>query len=52
MMNWLYVWYRPGRDADVDRLVHDMTTIFMRGFVGRREVRESRVPRALVGRSG
>ena len=52
MMNWLYVWYRPGRDADVDRLVHDMTTIFMRGFVGRREVRESRVPRTLVGRSG
>ncbi|HEX6924476.1 MAG TPA: TetR/AcrR family transcriptional regulator [Longimicrobiaceae bacterium] len=33
MMNWLYVWYRPGRDADVDRLVHDMTEIFMGGFV-------------------
>jgi TetR/AcrR family transcriptional regulator, cholesterol catabolism regulator len=52
MMNWLYVWYRPGRDADVDQLVHDMTTIFMRGFVGRREVREARHPRALVVRSG
>ena len=34
MMNWLYVWYRPDRDADVDRLVHDMTAIFLRGFVG------------------
>lgn len=33
MMNWLYAWYRPERDADVDKLVHDMTAIFMDGFV-------------------
>lgn len=34
MMNWLYVWYRPGKDADVDQLVHDMTTIFIHGYAG------------------
>ena len=39
MMNWLYVWYRPGWDADVDRLVHDMTAIFVGGYVGWREQR-------------
>lgn len=36
MMNWIYVWYRPERDVDVDRLVHDMTEIFMRGYARRR----------------
>lgn len=33
MMNWLYVWYRPERHVDVERLVHDMTSIFMGGYV-------------------
>lgn len=36
MMNWIYVWYRPEGDIDVDRLVHDMTEIFMRGYARRR----------------
>lgn len=36
MMNWIYVWYQPERDVDVDRLVHDMTEIFMRGYARRR----------------
>lgn len=36
MMNWIYVWYRPEGDIDVDRLVHDMTQIFMRGYARRR----------------
>lgn len=48
MMNWLYVWYRPGWDADVDRLVHDMTAIFMGGYLGRHE---QRPPLALAIRS-
>ena len=34
MMNWLYAWYRPDRDVDVDRLVSDMTRIFMQGYLG------------------
>lgn len=48
MMNWLYVWYRPGRDADVDRLVNDMTAIFMGGYLG---WREQRLPLTLSIRS-
>lgn len=32
MMNWLYAWYRPEHDVEVERLVHDMTEIFMGGY--------------------
>jgi AcrR family transcriptional regulator len=39
MMNWIYVWYRPERDADVDTLVRDMTAIFMDGFLRSAEAR-------------
>jgi AcrR family transcriptional regulator len=34
MMNWVYAWYRPDRDVGVDRLVADMTRIFLHGYVG------------------
>jgi AcrR family transcriptional regulator len=33
MMNWVYAWYRPDRDVGVDRLVTDMTRIFLHGFL-------------------
>ncbi|HEX6069778.1 MAG TPA: TetR/AcrR family transcriptional regulator [Longimicrobiaceae bacterium] len=34
MMNWVYAWYRPDRDVGVDRLVADMTRIFLQGYLG------------------
>jgi AcrR family transcriptional regulator len=33
MMNWLYNWYRPGRDVPVDDLVREMTRLFLGGFL-------------------
>jgi AcrR family transcriptional regulator len=33
MTNWLYNWYRPGRDAPLERLVSDMTQIFLTGYL-------------------
>jgi len=33
MMNWLYNWYRPGRDATLERLGTDLTDIFLFGFL-------------------
>jgi AcrR family transcriptional regulator len=31
MLNWIYTWYRPGKDVPVDRLADDMFHIFLRG---------------------
>ena len=31
MMNWIYTWYRPGRDVSVDRLASTILHIFLRG---------------------
>lgn len=33
MMNWLYHWYRPGRDVPVERLAEDMSRLFLGGFL-------------------
>jgi AcrR family transcriptional regulator len=33
MMNWVYTWYRPDRDVGVDRLVDDITRVFLGGFL-------------------
>jgi TetR/AcrR family transcriptional regulator, cholesterol catabolism regulator len=33
MMNWLYNWYRPGRDVGVERLAEDMSRLFLGGFL-------------------
>jgi AcrR family transcriptional regulator len=33
MMNWLYNWYRPERDAPVEQLIEDMHRIFLHGFL-------------------
>ncbi len=32
MMNWIYTWYRPGADVDVDSLAEMMSGLFLKGF--------------------
>ena len=32
MMNWIYTWYRPGRDVDVPRLSQAMHHMFLHGL--------------------
>jgi TetR/AcrR family transcriptional regulator, cholesterol catabolism regulator len=34
MMNWLYNWYKPGRDVPVERLARDISRLYLRGFLG------------------
>jgi AcrR family transcriptional regulator len=36
MMNWLYNWYRSDRDAPLEKLISDMTRIFLSGFLAGR----------------
>ena len=31
MINWVYTWYRPGRDYDAKGLADRMTELFLRG---------------------
>ena len=33
MMNWLYNWYRPGRDVPVDQLADEMSQLFLGGYL-------------------
>jgi TetR/AcrR family transcriptional regulator, cholesterol catabolism regulator len=33
MMNWVYTWYRPGRDVGVAELAETMSQLFLRGFL-------------------
>ncbi len=33
MMNWIYNWYRPGRDAPVEQLVEDLSRLYIGGFI-------------------
>ncbi|CAN5684240.1 MAG: TetR/AcrR family transcriptional regulator [Gemmatimonadota bacterium] len=33
MMNWLYNWYRPGRDVPIERLAEDMSRLFLGGYL-------------------
>jgi AcrR family transcriptional regulator len=33
MMNWIYNWYRPERDAPVEKLAEEMSRIFLEGFL-------------------
>jgi len=32
MMNWIYTWYRPGKDVPVDRLAEHMLHLFLHGY--------------------
>ena len=34
MMNWIYNWYRPGRDLRVEELAAEMTRLFLHGHLG------------------
>ncbi len=38
MMNWIYNWYRPGRDVPVEELAEDMSRLFLGGFTTDDEV--------------
>ncbi len=40
MMNWIYNWYRPGRDLQVEELAAEMTRIFLKGFPGESQPRD------------
>jgi AcrR family transcriptional regulator len=40
MMNWIYNWYRPGRDLQVQELAAEMTRIFLKGFPGESQPRD------------
>lgn len=33
MMNWMYTWYRPERDVPVERLVNEITHLYLMGFL-------------------
>jgi AcrR family transcriptional regulator len=33
MMNWIYTWYRPGRDVPPEELSAQMTRLFLDGFL-------------------
>lgn len=33
MMNWIYNWYRPGRDVPVEKVAEDMTRLFLEGHL-------------------
>lgn len=33
MMNWLYNWHRPGRDAPPEKLAEEMARIFLHGYL-------------------
>ena len=33
MMNWLYNWYRPGFDVPLEKLVDDLSSIFLDGYL-------------------
>jgi hypothetical protein len=40
MMNWVYTWYRPGRDLPVEELVEETLRLFLRGFLSCRDLPE------------
>ena len=37
MMNWIYNWYRPGRDVPVEELADDISRLFLRGFLAQQD---------------
>jgi AcrR family transcriptional regulator len=53
MMNWIYNWYSPRKDVDVEGLSRNITRLFLSGFVGDRVAeaprtgRESHLDRAV-----
>lgn len=37
MMNWLYNWYRPGKDVPTEKIIADLTRLFLNGFLSEEE---------------
>jgi AcrR family transcriptional regulator len=35
MLNWIYTWYKPGRDPDAATMAEQMTRIFLDGFTAK-----------------
>ena len=35
MINWVYTWYRPGRDDDAKSLADGVTELFLHGVITR-----------------
>ena len=33
MINWVYTWYKPGRDVPLDRLVEELMQLFLHGYL-------------------
>jgi TetR/AcrR family transcriptional regulator, cholesterol catabolism regulator len=39
MMNWIYTWHNPRKDAEAEHIAQEMADLFMRGVLGRSEKR-------------
>lgn len=48
MMNWIYNWYRPGRDASPETLISDMASLFLNGYLNEQEAVLSSPPTLMV----
>lgn len=48
MMNWLYTWYKPGRDVSLERVVGEITQIFTNGYLSGSEAGAS-IPQPAAG---
>lgn len=48
MLNWIYNWYDPERDADVAELAAQMTGLFLQGYARRTEDASADAPRMKV----
>ena len=43
MMNWIYNWYDPRKDVDVEGLSNNITRLFLSGFLGERRINAGRL---------
>ena len=43
MMNWIYNWYDPRKDVDVEGLSSNITRLFLSGFLGERRINAGRL---------
>jgi TetR/AcrR family transcriptional regulator, cholesterol catabolism regulator len=43
MMNWIYNWYDPRKDVDVEGLSSNITRLFLSGFLGERRISAGRL---------
>jgi hypothetical protein len=43
MMNWIYNWYDPKKDVDVEGLSQNITRMFLSGLIGETDIDTSRI---------